>query len=72
MCLSALYWAGVSRVYYANTRDDAAGIYFDDLFIYQEIAKPNLSRSIPCIHVDVEHSIDHFRKWAEKADKIEY
>lgn len=72
MCLSALYWAGVSRVYYANTRDDAAGIYFDDLFIYQEIAKPNLNRSIPCIHVDVEHSIDHFRKWAEKADKIEY
>lgn len=72
MCLSALYWAGVKRIYYANTRDDAAGIDFDDLFIYQEIAKPNLNRSIPCIHLDYEHSIEHFRKWAAKTDKIEY
>lgn len=72
MCLSALYWAGVSRIYYANTKTDAAAINFDDNFIYQEIDKPNLQRSIPCIHVVDEHAIDHFKKWSLKSDKVEY
>lgn len=72
MCLSALYWAGVKRIYYANTQNDADAINFGDEFIYKEIAKPHLNRLIPCIHIEEEHAIDHFKKWAEKADKIEY
>lgn len=72
MCLSALYWAGVKRIYYANTQNDADAINFGDEFIYKEIDKPHLKRLIPCIHIEEEHAIDHFKKWAEKADKIEY
>ena len=72
MCLSALYWAGVSRIYYANTQNDADAINFGDEFIYKEIAKPHLKRLIPCIHVDDPHAIEHFKKWADKTDKIEY
>lgn len=71
MCLGALYWAGVSRIYYANTQHDAS-IYFDDSFIYHEIDKPYMERSIPCIHVDDPHAIDHFHKWEGKSNKIEY
>ncbi len=72
MCLSALYWAGVSRIYYANTQADADAINFGDEFIYKEIAKPHLKRLIPCIHIDDPHAIDHFKKWASKPDKVEY
>lgn len=71
MCLSAIYWAGISKVYYANTKHDAA-IDFDDNFIYEEIAKPYKNRSIPFIHVDDNQAINHFKKWSSKEDKIEY
>ena len=72
MCLSALYWAGVKRVYYANTKHEAACANFDDSFIYEEIEKQHLERSIPCVHVHDEHANDHFRKWMEKTDKTPY
>lgn len=72
MCLSALYWTGVSRIFYANTQTDAAAINFSDHFIYEEIARPHLRRSIPCIHIDEPAAIDHFKKWSQKADKVEY
>ena len=72
MCLSAIYWAGISKIYYANNKHDAAAIGFNDNFIYEEIAKPYELRSIPFIHVDYEHAIDHFKKWSSKEDKIEY
>lgn len=72
MCLSAIYWSGISRIYYANTKHDAAAIDFDDNFIYEEIEKPYQLRSIPCVRVIDEHAIDHFKKWAEKDDKIKY
>ena len=72
MCLSAIYWAGISKVYYANTKHDAAAIDFDDQFIYEEIARPYELRRIPFIHVADKHAIDHFKKWSSKEDKIEY
>jgi tRNA(Arg) A34 adenosine deaminase TadA len=72
MCLSAIYWAGISKIYYANNKHDAAAIDFDDNFIYEEIAKPYELRNIPIIHVEDEHAIDHFKKWSSKVDKIEY
>ncbi len=72
MCLSALCWAGVKRIFYANTKIDAANIDFDDNFIYEEIERPQEMRHIPCIHVDHPHAIDHFSKWASKIDRIKY
>ena len=72
MCLSALYWAGVSRIYYGNTAADADRIDFGDDFIYKDIDKPHLERAIPCIHIEGTDAINAFNKWANKEDKIEY
>ena len=72
MCLSALYWAGVSRIYYGNNAADADRISFGDDFIYKEIERPHLERAIPCIHMEGTTAIDSFNKWAAKEDKIEY
>ena len=72
MCLSALYWARVRRIYYANTQMDARAIKFDDNFIYEEIARPHLERSIPCVHIDEPSAINAFRLWDTKTDKKEY
>lgn len=72
MCLSALYWAGVTRIYYGNTAADADRINFGDDFIYKEIEKPHLERAIPCIHIEGTDAIEAFNKWANKEDKIAY
>ncbi len=72
MCLAAIYWAGISKVFYANTQQNAAAIGFDDNFIYKEIAKPHMLRTIPFIHVDDASAINHFKKWSAKEDKVEY
>ena len=72
MCLSALYWAGVSRIYYGNTQDDAYAINFSDRFIYQELDKPKSERMIPCIKMDSSRTIKAFQQWMTKEDKIEY
>lgn len=72
MCLSAIYWAGLSRLYYGNTQDDADRINFSDKFIYQELEKPKISRSIPAIHIEDSTAIRAFEMWAEKEDKILY
>lgn len=72
MCLSALYWAGVERIFYGNTKEDAKAIDFDDSFIYDQIALPYTERSIPCINLMREAALEGFRMWSEKEDKIEY
>lgn len=72
MCLSALYWAGVSRIYYGNTQRDANRINFSDEFLYKELAKPRVERAIPCIHMENDFTIKAFEKWASKLDKVEY
>ena len=72
MCLSALYWAGVERIVYGNTKDDAKAINFDDSFIYDEIAKPYALRAIPCQNLMRDEALAGFRAWTEKEDKIEY
>lgn len=72
MCLSALYWAGVSRIVYGNTKDDAKAINFDDSFIYDEIGKPYALRAIPCQNFMRKEALEGFRAWTEKEDKIEY
>lgn len=72
MCLSALYWAGVSRIIYGNTQNDAAKIDFSDKFIYDELKKPKSERSLPCEHMPNDFTIIAFDEWAAMADKIKY
>lgn len=72
MCLSAIYWAGISRVYYGNTKQDAEDIDFSDKFIYEEIEKESNLRSIPTEQFMRDEALVAFRAWKEKEDRIEY
>ena len=72
MCLAAAYWARISRIVYANTRDDAASIGFDDRLIYDEIPKAPAERLIPTIHAPTAEARAVFEDWMKKADKIVY
>ena len=72
MCLSALYWAGVSRICYGNTKDDAKAIDFDDSFIYDQLELAYKDRSIKCEHFMRDRALAAFRKWKDKNDKVPY
>lgn len=72
MCLGAIYWAGINRIYYGNTRQDAADIDFDDNFIYEEIGKDMSDRTVPIIPMLRSEAMESFRLWKEKADRVEY
>ncbi|MBR5819738.1 MAG: nucleoside deaminase [Alistipes sp.] len=72
MCLSALYWAGVERICYGNTKADARKINFDDSFIYDQLDLNYADRKILCEHFMRDRAWSAFQKWAAKADKIEY
>ena len=72
MCLAAIYWARLGRIYYANTREDAARIGFDDDRIYREIALSPDRRSVPMIRMLAEPAAEAFREWEEKPDKLRY
>lgn len=72
MCLGAIYWARLKKIYYACTREDAAKIGFDDDFIYFEIEKPIAERSIPMEQRNREEAKTVFEVWTGKGDKTEY
>jgi len=72
MCLSAIYWARLDAVYYANTRKDAANIGFDDDHIYDEIPKDVAERAIPMVHLELQLARDVFEEWRAKPDKVMY
>lgn len=72
MCLGAIYWARPEKVYFAGTREDAAGVGFDDALIYNELALPNEQRQRAMIALLRDEGRALFRAWAEKPDKIEY
>ena len=72
MCLSAIYWSHIDRVFYANTRDDAKNIDFDDSFIYSEINKKIEDRKIQMIQMHRDEALKAFKIWDEKVDKIKY
>lgn len=72
MCLSALYWAGVSRICYGNTKEDARKIEFDDSFIYDQLDLDYDKRMIKCEHFMRDAALKAFRKWEEKDDKTRY
>lgn len=72
MCLAAIYWARLEGIYYANTREDAAAIGFDDSFLYDEIARPLGQRAIPTHRLLAREALRTFAAWNDKADKIPY
>jgi guanine deaminase len=73
MCMGAIYWARPQKVFFANTRKDAAYIGFDDDFIYKEIVlPPDDSRSIPFEHLHVPAALKVFQDWDAKEDKTMY
>lgn len=72
MCLAAIYWARLDRLYFANTRQEAAAIGFDDEFLYQEVPKPIDARSLPTTHLPLEAARAIFEEWRVKPDKVMY
>jgi len=72
MCLGAIYWSRLSRIYFATVAADASRIGFDDSLIYREIAQPLTHRSIPMVQMMREQALAAFRAWEEKPNKIVY
>jgi len=72
MCLSAIYWSHIANIYYANTRDDAKKINFDDSMIYSEFSKKIEDRRIPIKQMLREEALKAFDIWDKKTDKVEY
>ena len=72
MCLAAIYWARLDKVYYGATRRDAARIDFDDALIYREIAKPPSRRLIPSQNLLRSEAVKVFAEWSQKTDKTPY
>lgn len=72
MCLAAIYWARIPKVYYAGTREDAAAVGFDDAVIYDEIALPIERRSLPLKPLLRAEARAAFRAWDRKSDKVPY
>ncbi len=72
MCLGAIYWARLSRVYFGSFAADASKAGFDDSFIYREIAQPHAQRGIPMIQMMREEALAAFLAWQEKPNKIPY
>ena len=72
MCLGAIYWARLDKVYFANTKADAKAIGFDDSFIYDELALPRDRRKLPSVPMMRNEAIKVFEEWARKEDKVEY
>ena len=72
MCLGAIYWARISRIFYGNTRKDAREINFADDFIYEELERPLNARTVPILPLLREEALCSFRLWQQKSDKTEY
>ena len=72
MCLSAIYWSHVDKIFYANSRKDAQEIDFDDSLIYSEINKDKNDRKIKMTQMHRDKALEAFKIWKEKEDKIKY
>jgi len=72
MCLSAIYWARIDKIYYANTRKDAQKIDFDDSLIYSEFQKNIDKRKIPMVQMMRNEALKAFELWDKKTDKVKY
>lgn len=72
MCFGAIGWSGAARIFYSNTKKDAANIGFIDDFLYEELDKPYKERNIEFHHLPLETALRVFENWADKTGKIEY
>jgi len=72
MCLAAIYWAHIKKIYFANTRFDAAAIGFDDAMLYDEMICDHSLRKIPVISIGRQEALQVFGQWKNKEDKIKY
>ncbi len=72
MCLGAIYWAHIDKIYYGATKADAADAGFDDSFIYDEIELPLDERRLESAQIYAEEAAAIFEKWKNNSDKIEY
>ena len=72
MCLGAIYWARIKKIYYGNTKKDAADINFADDFIYKELEQRKEERFVPLISLLRNEALKTFRAWEAKQDKVEY
>ncbi len=72
MCLSAIYWARLDRVVFANSREDAAAIGFDDALLYEEIPKPADQRRMPMLQMQMPEAARVFSDWRKNPNKIPY
>ena len=72
MCLSAIYWSHIDKVYYGNSREDAAKIHFDDKFIYDELSLKMTERKIPISQISRDEAIKAFNLWENEENKIKY
>ena len=72
MCLAAIYWARLEKIYYAGTREDAAQIGFDDAFIYEQLPLEIPARALPMEQIARAETLALFREWSAKPDKIPY
>ena len=72
MCMSAIYWARIDNVYYANTRDDAKKIDFDDSLIYEQLTKSIKERKIRMTQLMRNEALKAFELWDKKTDKVKY
>ena len=72
MCLGAIYWAHIDRIFYGNTRSDARDIGFADDFIYEELARTMGERTVPIVPLMREEALHTFQMWRDMPDKTEY
>ena len=72
MCLGAIYWARPARVFYGNTKADAAAIGFDDQFIYEELDRPMDARRLPMTQLLREEALAGFRAWERQSGRTDY
>ncbi len=72
MCLAAIYWARLDRIWFGNDRTQAAAIGFDDEFLYRELPKPIAARAIPTASLLPEEAHAAFDAWVQKPDKVAY
>ncbi|UOE48168.1 nucleoside deaminase [Mucilaginibacter sp. SMC90] len=72
MCLGAIYWARIDKIYYANTKADAAAIGFDDHFIYDELENPMDKRKLPFVQILRDEALTAFKLWETTEHKDHY
>jgi tRNA(Arg) A34 adenosine deaminase TadA len=72
MCLGAIYWSRISKIFYANTRQDAADIGFDDKLIYDELNLPFEKRKLPIVQLNRDEAMEPFKQWKKLEEKVEY